>query len=66
MNAVHTMIVTVDLGFPCQKFSALGLGFVVAHSVVGKLVFSVRLLGVQSRCTEGGGLQQNWNDCSVD
>ena len=42
-----TKIVTADLDSPRQELSVHGLRFVVTFWFVGKLIVSVRLLGVQ-------------------
>ena len=46
----HTKIVPVDLDSPRQELFVCGLGFVVALSVLGGIIFRVRLLGEQFSC----------------
>ena len=46
----HTKLDQADLDFPCRELSVRGLGFIVGLLFFLKLIFCVRLLGVQSSC----------------
>ena len=47
----QTKLNKADLDSPRRELSLRGLGFVVAFSVFGEINFRVRLLGVQSSCS---------------